>query len=262
MKIPGKKRVSIGLICIYSALVASSATFLAAQSATQRQTAGVPPPLVNSILDRYEAAIGGVRAWKKSNTRVIKGTVELSPPSLKGIVELYQAAPDKMLFQMKVPGLGVASVIVNGSDGWQKDFAAEPRRLHGDELSDARLDADFCKEVDLRKLYSHMEYGGASLIDSQPVDIVRAVTATGRSHTLYFDRSTGLLVREDFVSVGPQGRETVQTFFEDYRELKDVGIKYPFLVRQVTQRAVQTLRFEDVLHNVPVENSMFDPPSR
>src|ERR1700693_3804993 len=102
MKIPGKKRVSLGLICIYSVLLAGSATFLAAQSATQsatqRQTAGVPPPSVNSILDRYVAAIGGVQAWKKSSTRVIKGTVELSPPPLKGIVELYQAAPDKMLF--------------------------------------------------------------------------------------------------------------------------------------------------------------------
>jgi hypothetical protein len=167
-----------------------------------------------------------------------------------------------MLFLMKVPSLGVSSVLVNGSDGWQKDFAAEPRRLHGEELSDAQIDADFYKEVDLRKLYTHMEYGGTSLIDSQPVDIVRAFTAAGRSHTLYFDRSTGLLVREDFESVAPHGREIVQTFFDDYRELKDVGIKYPFVVRQVTQRAVQTLRFEDVVHNVPVENSMFDPPGR
>ena len=269
MKISGRKPVSAILICLCGALLANAA-IIAAQTATRQsnnptsakgaQAAETASTTVDAILDRYISALGGVPAWKKSSTRVIKGTVVLSPPPLKGIVELYQTAPDKMFFQMKVPKIGVAWVLVNGNEGWQKDFASEPRRLQGEELADAKIDADFFKEVDLRRLYSRLEYGGTSLIEGQSVDVVRAFTTAGRSHTLYFDRNSGLLVREDFVSVGAHGPETVQTFFEDYRELKDAGIRYPFSVRQVAGRAVQAMHFEEVSHNVPIDNSLFAAP--
>ena len=73
----------------------------------------------------------------------------------------------------------MAWVVVNGSEGWQKDFASDPRRLVGNELADARVDADFYKEVDLRRLYPRMEYGGASVGDSQLVEIVRGFPAAG-----------------------------------------------------------------------------------
>lgn len=257
----GKTRVLARLVWVYCALLAGSAIVLAAGSATPPRTATAASPSVEAILDKYIAAIGGIKAWKNSSTRVVKGTVQLSPPPMNGTIELYQAAPDKMLFQLKVPGLGVTWVLVNGGDGWQKDFGGEPRRLQGDELSDAKMDADFWKDVDLRKLYSRMEYAGVSTIDSQTVDMVRAYTATGRSHTLYFDRGSGLLVREDFVSISAHGPEVVQTTFGDYRELKGLGIKYPFLVEQVTGRATEIMRFENVVHNVPVNSSVFVPPN-
>lgn len=258
MMIAGMNRVLARLIWVCVA-VATSTVSLVAQSPSHPRAAK-PSPSVNSILDRYVTALGGAQAWKKASTRVINGSVVLSPPLLQGTVELYQTAPDKMFFQIKVPRLGIAWVLVNGNQAWQKDFASDPRQLQGDELADARIDADFCKEVDLRKLYSRMEYGGSSEVNSQPVDIIRAYTASGRSHTLYFDRSTGLLVQEDFVSVGTHGPETVQTFFGDYRELSDAGIKYPFEVKQVTGRAVQEMHFEDVQHNVPVDKSLFAVP--
>ncbi len=263
MKTAIRKCVSTWLICMCIVLLVNAefVSHAAAQESAQRRTRTASPS-VDSILDRYVAAVGGVEAWKKLSTRVVTGTVELSPPLLKGRVELYQLAPDKMFFQMKVPSLGVAWVLVNGEEGWQKDFASEPRRLVGAELLETKGDADFSKEMHLRKLYSRMEYKGTSIIDSRTADVVRAFTATGRSHTLYFDKDSGLLLREDFVSITTRGRETVETYFGDYRELKDVGVKYPFLVRQVTARAVQTMRFEQVQHNVPVDSAMFAAPNQ
>ena len=273
MKMFGSKRVSAILISVCGVLLAN-ATMVAAQTATRRPgnatsakgtqaAATAASKTVDAILDRYITAVGGIDAWKKSTTRVVKGTVLFFPSRSTGKVELYQAAPDKMRFEMKVPSLGVAWVVVNGGEGWQKDFASDPRRLAGSELADAKIDADFYKEVDLRRLYPRMEYGGASVIDSQSVEIVRGFTAAGSSHTFYFAKSTGLLVREDFVSVGAHGPETVQTFFEDYRELKEAGIRYPFGVRQVTGRAVQAMHFEEVSYNVPVDESLFAaPPAR
>ena len=255
----GKKRVLAVLICLCGTLLASTALLHGEQPAKPQSTARVTS--ADAILDRYVAAVGGLEAWKKASTRLVRGTVELSPPLMTGKVELYQVAPDKMRFEMKIPRLGIAWVIVNGSEGWRKDFASDPQRLSGDELADSKIDADFYKEVDLRRLYPRIEYGGASVVDSRAVDIVHASTAGGRSHTLYFDKDTGLLVREDFVSVSARGQETVQTYFEDYRELKDVGIKYPFQVKQVTGRAAQTMHFEDVLHTVTIDSSLFAPPA-
>ena len=260
MKSPAKNRISAWMI----ALVAASAIFLTLQSAAQsknQRASDTKSRSVDLILDRYANAVGGLPAWKKSTTRVIKGNVELSPPPMTGKVELYQAAPDKMFFKMTVPRLGISWVLVNGNEAWQKDFGSEPRRLSGNELSDAKIDADFYKEVDLRRLYSRMEYGGTAIVDSRTADVVRAFNAAGQIHTLYFDKDTGLLVREDFVSNTAHGPETVHTLFSDYRDLKDAGIKYPFSVKQVNERAAQTLRFEDVLHNVPVDNSLFTAPA-
>ncbi len=263
MKSPAKNRNSSWMLCAGIAWIAASAIFFATQSAAQstnQRTSVSKSESVDLILDRYANAVGGLSAWKKSTTRAVKGSVELSPPTMTGKVELYQAAPDKMFFRMTVPRLGIAWVLVNGDAGWQKDFGSEPRRLSGNELSDAKIDADFYKEVDLRRLYSRMEYGGTAIVASKSADMVRAFTAAGQSHTLYFDQDTGLLVREDFVSITAHGPETVHTLFSDYRDLKDAGIKYPFSVKQVNQRAIQTLHFEDVLHNIPVDNSLFAPP--
>jgi hypothetical protein len=272
MTILGWKRVPVILISLCGALLANTAK-LAAQTPTRHasspsstksaQAAGAAASkTINAILDRYVAAVGGIDAWKKCTTRVVKGTVEFAPSHTTGKVELYQAAPDKMRFEMKVPTRGVAWVLVNGGEGWQKDFGADPRRLEGKELADAKIDADFYKEVDLRRLYPRMEYGGASFVDSQPVEIVRGFTAAGSSHTFYFAKSTGLLVREDFLSASASGSEIVQTIFDDYRELKDSGIKYPFHVTQVAGRAGHSMRFEEVLHGVPVDSALFAPPAK
>jgi len=270
MKICSRKRVLAILICLCSALL-TDAAMLAAQTATRhpakptsakgaQAAAKAASKTIDAILDQYVTAVGGIDAWKKSTTRVVKGSVAFSPSHTTGKVELYQAAPDKMRFEMKVPSRGVAWVLVNGGEGWQKDFASDPRRLDGKELADAKIDADFYKEVDLRRLYPRMEYGGASVIDSQPVEIVRGFTADGSSHIFYFAKSTGLLVREDFLSA--RGSEAVQTFFDDYRELKESGIKYKYQVKQDTGRAGQTMRSEAVLQTVPVDKSLFAPPAQ
>jgi hypothetical protein len=72
---------------------------------------------------------------------------------------------------------------------------------------------------------------------------------------MYFDITSGLLIRRDTTIQGT----TLQAYFEDYKEV--AGVKLPFTIRRSRPDFSFTYRFNEISHNVAIDDTKFDKPT-
>ena len=89
--------------------------------------------------------------------------------------------------------------------------------------------------------------------------VVEATPAESSAETWYFDTQTGLILREDAERESPQGKQSVQVFLEDYKDVD--GVKMPFSIRQITSAFTLTIKMEEIKNNVPVDDAKFNKPA-
>ena len=70
-----------------------------------------------------------------------------------------------------------------------------------------------------------------------------------------WDLTQGLLIRRDITIQGT----TLQAHFEDYKEVD--GIKLPFTIRRSRPDFSFTYKFDEIKHNVPIDDAKFDKPA-
>ena len=77
---------------------------------------------------------------------------------------------------------------------------------------------------------------------------------------LFFDRQTGLLVRKETATATAFGDYTVQTDYDDYRDV--AGVKIPYLVRTIGISPADgvTTHIEKVEINPPLDAGTFVKP--
>ncbi len=90
-----------------------------------------------------------------------------------------------------------------------------------------------------------MQVTGSRTLDGRRV--YRVDIDDDESHALYFDAETGLLVRLGY------NRE-----LGDYRHVD--GVRVPFRMSISRKGGSSTYVFETIEHNLPLEDSLFNPP--
>ena len=211
-----------------------------AAEAVSKATASVAPE-VETILKKYEEAVGGREAFGRLSTRVSKGRIEGAYAGMKvsGTVEVFEKSPDRYLALVDVSGLGVIRRGFTGEYGYMQMPMFGFRRVEGGELAEMRREARWGWGEDLRSLFASMKLKGKEEVAGAEAFLVEATTAEGATVRLYFDARTGLLVRRD------------QTYFEDFREVD--GLKLPFRVRD----EFSIITFGEVKHNLTLEDARF-----
>lgn len=199
-------------------------------------------PKVEQIVEKYVQAIGGQAAIEKITSRVSTGTFEgvyLGVPT-SGTVEIDEKAPDRSVTVINVPNVGSMRRGFTGAYGYEQFALVGFRELKGAELDAMRVEADFRRDVDLRRLYPKMILKGTERVGDAEAYVVEATPAHGLFPTkFYFDAQTGLLLRQDAV------------YFEDYREVD--GVRLPFRIRS----PLVTIKLKDVKHNVALADDIF-----
>jgi hypothetical protein len=215
-------------------------------------------PTVDQVLEKYVQAIGGKAAFEKLNTRVMKGTHTL-PDGTALPVETYQATPNKLVSVMTTKN-GAVMNGYNGTTGWSKNPRGQ-RELSGAQLEQMRRAADFYADVKPRESFPNLTFIGRDKIGDRDVYVLES-KATGNSsiEKLYFDTQTGLLLRILSITQSLLAPLPAQTDFEDYREVD--GVKLPFTIRQsfIDYRNDWTRKYTEIKHNVPIEDTKFNPP--
>jgi len=233
-------------------------TTSSANANTSSNGAPAAENVVDQILTRYVQALGGEQALKAVSSRVATGSFEVSSAGVSGTAEVYQKAPNKNLFVVSVPGLLTSRRGFNGSAGWEVDAEGNVKRLAGSELSSMKRDSGFYRELNLRSEYSSLNLSGKEKVDGHDAFVITATAADGGEEKMYFDVQTGLLLRND--STREAGQSMTKTFFSDYRTVD--GIKLPFTFRQEDGQTSAIIRIKEVRHNVTINDSIFNVPSK
>jgi zinc protease len=251
------KRILTTLILCSVIAVAAFAQAGPQKPATDGKSAALPS--VDQILDKYVQAIGGKAAIEKQTSRVSKGTFEIAAFGATGTAEIYAKAPNKSASVINVAGFGVVQDGFDGKAGWAVDPQNGARDKAGAELAAAKLDAEFLKPIKIKQLYPKIVVKGKDKVGEKEVYVVEATPAESSVETWYFDTQTGLILREDSEREGPQGKQSIQSFPEDYREVD--GVKIPFKLRQVTSAFTIDIKIDEVKHNVPIDDAKFNKPA-
>jgi photosynthetic reaction center cytochrome c subunit len=241
-------------------------------------------PSAESILDKYIQAAGGAQRLAGLKSFVGKGTsVGFGGFGGGGDVELVAQAPDKratIIVFKDAPGRGDQIRTYDGRTGWVRTplNVLGEFQLSGGDLDGARLDAQLSFPGQIKQLLTNWKTGPPGTIKDLPgptsqtslqkdvtlgqthdVDVVQGSGPRGLLVTFYFERKTGLLLRELRYGNSPIGRVPTQIDFADYREVN--GIKLPFRLTYAWLDGRDSIVLNEIKTNVSVSEAKFGKPA-
>ena len=241
-------------------------------------------PSADSILDKYIQAVGGAQRLAGLNSFVGKGTsVGFGGFGGGGDVEIVAKAPDKratiILFKAET-GRGDQIRTYDGRSGWVRTplNVLGEFQLMGGDLDGARFDAQLSFPGQLKQILTNLKSGPPTSITDLPgpssqtsvqkdvtlgqthvVEVVQGTGPRGLLVTLYFDRQSGLLLRELRYGGSPIGRVPTQIDFADYRDVN--GIKLPFRITYAWLDGRDSIVLNEIRTNVSIDEAKFAKPA-
>jgi photosynthetic reaction center cytochrome c subunit len=226
----------------------------------RRQAPGAPSP--DQIFDKYLQAVGGGQKAAAINSIVFKGSYEgYAEP--KAPVDIYVKAPNQRTMIVHTDA-GDRTTAYDGSNGW---MAAPPAdkpfpviRYTAGDLDALRLDAVLSLPAGIKQAITNPLVGSSS-IDDKDVAVVQGTANGGRSPVkLYFDKQSGLLVRQVRYADTLIGRVPMQVDYSDYRDVAGTGVKLPFHVITTWTNGRSDVLLTSGQTNVAIDAAKFNQP--
>jgi len=247
-----------------------------------QQVPGVPS--ADAILDKYIQASGGAQRLASLTSFDAKGTsVGFGGFGGGGDVEIVAKFPHKsatiILFKAET-GRGDQIRAYDGSTGWVRTplNVVGEFQLGGGDLDGERFDAQLSFPGQIKQVLTNLKSGAPTSITDLPapssqssleqnataaqehsVDVVQGTGPRGLLVTLYFDKQTGLLLRELRYGNSPIGRVPTQIDYADYRDVN--GIKLPFRITYAWLDGRDSIALREIKTNVPVDQAKFGKPA-
>jgi len=215
----------------------------------------VLPQSVSKTLKNAEKALGGEKAFRSIRTISSAGSVTRKRDGVTGSFTLITAQPNFLYFRYDLNGAETETGY-NGRSAWTRDTRDGLKTLTGKSSSDLQTRAAFQSSLwfDQKREQGRATSAGLAQVNGKMSNKVIYSTPKGASIKLYFEQSTGFLVREEI----PFG-DVVQTFdFSDHRKIN--GVMMPFAMTITSGSDELTVRFDDVKANVTLGATTFDFP--
>jgi hypothetical protein len=251
------KKVLRGLILLSWVVFAMGV--LAQEAAKDAPEAKKISITAEDVLEKYIQATGGREAREKITSTLTKASLEVTGQSIRGTMEIYAKAPNKVLVVQTVEGYGEVRQGYDGQMGWGQDPFQGVRELVGVELARLKREAAFYGDLKWRELYQKVELVGTEKVGEREAYLIRFTPEVGQPTTRYYDTQTFLLVRTDSVQEGPQGSFPVQEYPSDYRDLD--GVKIPFLLTARGPAGEVVMKITEVKNNVEMDDAKFAKPT-
>jgi outer membrane lipoprotein-sorting protein len=220
------------------------------------------PGAAEQILDKFIQAVGGAQKLSKITSFAAKGTYTgFDTDFQKAPIDIYAKAPSQRTQTVHVPG-GENTTTYDGHEGW---VAASDRPvplilMTGGELDGARLDADLSFPATIKQDLTNWHAGYPPLtIDDRAVQVVEGTSPGGSKVKLYFDKESGLLVRQVRYLDTAVGPTPMHIEYSDYREVS--GVKMPFKWTFTWTDGQSTTELSEVQPNVAVSAAKFVKPA-
>jgi hypothetical protein len=215
-------------------------------------------PTGDAVLEKYIEATGGKAGREKFKNRVSKGSMELPGVGIKGKMTSYAAAPNKMLVEIDLTGIGKIQEGFDGNVGWSDNPTMGPRIKEGAEKQAAQRRADFYSALNWRKHFKKAKCVGVETVEGKACYKVELTTNDDQVKTQYFDKATNLLIKSSGKEKTPMGDIEVESVVSDYRKVDGLTIPFKTIQKAASQEIVITL--DKVEHDVNLPPNRFELP--
>jgi len=217
-------------------------------------------PSVDQILDKYIQALGGAQRLAAITSFTAKGSYQGYAEVDKSPIEIMAKTPGQRVTIIHTSN-GDWTTTYDGSKGW----VAEPGRpvplleLTGQFLQAVKVDADLEFPARIKEAFSQWRVGFPATINDHDVEVVQGNSGGNFPVKLYFDKESGLLVRQLRYTNSPVGLNPTQVDYSDYRDVS--GVKMPFHWTTTWTDGRATTELAEIRANVPVDAAKFAKPA-
>lgn len=234
---------------------------LSANDVKQRATApsadaAAALPAAEELFARYVQAIGGDAAISKLSSRHIVSTLTTGSGQTTSLEAFYK--PGNLFWQQVGPAGSGRIVASDGKQVWTS--APSVHVMTGLDAEDVKLAGQFYRVLRPQDFYERARTEQKEMLDGKEVYVVRAEVRGERySDLLYFDTSSGLLLRRVTLTRTVFGQSAQRTDFANYvavdglKTAMDLTISTPW-------DAPRKVHFDQVQFNMPVDDSKFAMP--
>lgn len=200
------------------------------------------------VFKKYQDAIGS-DVKSLSLTGTTKGQDGQSQP-----YEIIEAAPDRFLITM-----GQIKAGFDGTATWHS-VGDHVNTLWGDNAATVQRIGRFFRGPKAFDRYDQPTIAGMDKIGDKSLIVVRGtLTADNLSEELYFEESTGLLLRVATITRTTLGLVPSFIDFSDYRSVG--GVKVPFKIVSTSPEGEATeVQIDSAKPNPTVDEKVFSPP--
>ena len=219
----------------------------------------------DQILDKYVQAIGGAQTLGRLTSVTGKGTYEgFDSDFAKVPIDIYAKAPNQRAIVVHMVS-GDSATVYDGREAWHaapKDLSPLPMiPLVGADLTGARVDAQLMFPAAIKQILTGWRADfPAVTIDDKPVFVVQGTTDRVPVK-LYFDKTSGLLVRQTRYAPTAVGTVPLHVTYSNYRDVPGAGVKIPFTWQMTWVDGQYTVNLESVQANAPIDAAKFVKPA-
>lgn len=198
-------------------------------------------PKVEDIIARYNVAVGSPAAMAKLGKLTFKG-IRLERDG-------KTSEPEEVRWDhgtLTVTTTYGKYILAERFDGKtvSKTGDGSPITLHPDEVAQIERESRLFGAADLARIYTKLDLRSVDRIDGKTIYVIQATPSEGSSERLFFDATTGFLVRRIVTTPTVVGDFQFQVDYSDFKSVR--GIKFPMTIRFAMPAVVWTRKISDV----------------
>ena len=207
------------------------------------------------ILKTAEKAMGGERAMRAVQSTQLTGTARNVSDGSTGKFSMKTGRPGLYYIKYDLGGFENEAGS-NGRSAWARDSRDGLRTLTGDASSGFNALAAFRSAVwlDHKRDRAKVAYGGTSTVNGKATNVVLMTTGKNVLMKLYFDKISGLLVRDEI----PLGDVVQTTDYSDHRKI--AGVPMPYAMTITTGPTSLEVKLDDIKINGRTDVAQFGFP--
>jgi len=217
----------------------------------------------DEVINRYIRASGGTVAWRAISSLAATGKYDGYETYHEPVVmEIYAKAPNQLTTIVQTQN-GTITNVFDGGVGWvaspQNPLPLLPLAA-GAETDGSKLDAALMFPPTVSAALTRWRSGfPETSIGKTDVQVIQGTGAGGTRVKLYFDKTTGLLIRQLRYSNTLVGINPIQVDYEDYRSVGSV--KLPFRWTVTWTNGQSNYQIDNWQLNAAVDSARFQKPA-
>lgn len=216
-------------------------------------------PTAEEILARSIEVSGGEDALRAITSFRMTGTMSLPAQKISGEVNVVGAAGGRLALLMKIPGIGTERSGSDGTTVWSMSDTTGSRILTGAERERMLRDSDLLKELNWKQYYKSAETIGTEDVDGKTAYTVKMVDNTDIAETRFYDKESGLLVRQTGIVKNQMGEMKTDMHMRDFKTMGGILMAGTVEVEVMGMKQLMTTTSVEV--NAEVTDETFALPA-